>query len=106
MVLNFDRCTCGMGCGLQWPLRVFHTELQAWEPKLLGKTNTKYMTESMILERETWAGGGEIRKPCLPLRVKHCPPQQLNQLPSLPKQNTSTLEPFLYVTSHLTGRFT
>ena len=52
----------------------------------------------------------------LPLCVKHCPPQQLNQLPSLPEQNTSTLDPFLYIishhitshhiTSHLTGRST
>jgi hypothetical protein len=92
MILNCDRCTCGMGCGLQWPLQVFHTELQAWEPKLL--------------EGETWAGGGEFKNPASHSVSNTAHPQQLNQLPSLPKQNTSTLDPFLYITSHLTSRST
>jgi hypothetical protein len=55
-----------------------------------------------IYDRVYDSGGGNMdwrwgnSKPCLPLRVKHCPPQQLNHLPSLPKQNTSTLDPKPY----------
>ena len=45
-----------------------HVSHGGWNPNLWGeKTNTKYMTESMILEGETWARGGKISWPPPPV---------------------------------------